>query len=99
MAEIKVTTQKLRETSNDLQAKKADITRKLDELSELEQKLGTMWEGPAKESFHGAFTQTYNNCKNFMDNAVNSFIVKLDEAASKYDSNELRAAEAASRRM
>lgn len=98
MAEIKVTTQKLRETSNDLQAKKADITRKLDELSELEQRLGTMWEGPAKESFHGAFTQTYNNCKGFMD-AVNSFIVKLDEAASKYDSNELRAAEAASRRM
>ena len=98
MAEIKVTTQKLRETSSDLQTKKQDIAKKLDELSELEQRLGTMWEGPAKESFHAAFTQTYNNCKGFMD-AVNAFIIKLDEAASKYDNNESRAAEAASKRM
>ena len=33
MAEIKVTTQKLRDTSNDLQAKKDDIARRLDELN------------------------------------------------------------------
>ena len=36
MADIRVTTQKLRETSTELQAKKDDIARRLDELSELE---------------------------------------------------------------
>ena len=93
MAEIKVTTQKLRDTSNDLQAKKDDIARRLDE-----QRLGAMWEGPAKESFHGAFSQTYNNCKGFLE-SVKAFIVKLDETAAKYESNEARAAEAASKRV
>ena len=92
MAEIKVTTQKLRDTSSELQAKKDDIARRLDELNELEQRLGRMW-----ESFHGAFTQTYNSCKNFLE-AVKSFIVKLDETAAKYDANEARATEAAGRR-
>ena len=98
MAEIKVTTQKLRDTSNDLQAKKDDIARRLDELNELEQRLGAMWEGRAKESFHGAFSQTYNNCKGFLE-SVKAFIVKLDETAAKYESNEARAAEAASKRV
>ena len=97
MAEIKVTTQKLRDTSSELQAKKDDIARRLDELNELQQRLGSMWEGAAKESFHGAFTQTYNSCKNFLE-AVKSFIVKLDETAAKYDANEARATEAAGRR-
>ena len=98
MAEIKVTTQKLRDTSTDLQAKKDDIAKRLDELNELEQRLGSMWEGQAKESFHAAFMQTHSNCKNFLE-AVKAFIVKLDETASKYDSNEARAVEAASKRV
>ena len=98
MADIRVTTQKLRETSTELQAKKDDIARRLDELSELEQRLGTMWEGPAKDSFHGAFTQTHSNCKGFLE-AVKGCVVKLDETAAKYEANEARAVEAASKRV
>lgn len=97
MAEIKVTTQKLRDVSTELQAKKDDITRRLDSLSELEQRLGSMWEGPAKDSFRTAFNQTHENCKTFLE-AVKAFVVKLDETATKYENNEARATEAAAKR-
>ncbi len=98
MAQIKVQPSVLRNKAAELQTQSDALSGKMDELLDREHQLSTMWEGPAKESFHNSFMTSYENCQPFFQE-LKRFIMKLEETAQVYEEAEAQAEQSAAQRF
>lgn len=94
MAMILVTSQKIREAAENLGQLNRQFKGKTEELTTREQALCQMWEGQAKNAFHGAFERDSRQMEAF-HGLVNKYVQVLLEIAQRYEQAEARNAEIA----
>lgn len=87
MAEIKATAAEIRKKADELRQLNSQFKQKVEALSSSEQNLTSMWEGPAKESFHRAFSNDRGQMDNF-NATINQYAAALDTIAVEYDKRE-----------
>ena len=87
MAEIKATAAEIRKKADELRQLNTQFKQKVEALAGSEQNLTSMWEGPAKESFHRAFSNDRSQMDNF-NATINQDAAALDTIAAEYDKRE-----------
>lgn len=87
MALIKVTASQLRTQAEQLKALNTRFKETTGKLQDTEVALKAMWDGEANEAFHRAFTSDKVQMDNFY-NAVELYVVKLQNIAQKYEQAE-----------
>ena len=87
MAEIRVTTAELRRKAEELKGMNSQFKAKVEDLTNCEQSLASMWEGEAKTAFHTAFNNDKIQWNNF-HTLVEQYIVTLMNIATEYDNKE-----------
>lgn len=97
MAMIQVTSARLRSAAGELQNLNGQFRSKTKDLQGKEQALCQMWEGQAKDAFHGAFTKDSQQMEAFFQ-LINQYIQALLEIAKRYEQAEARNAQTASAR-
>ncbi len=97
MAMIQVTSSRLRSAAENLQNLNSQFKSKTEELWEKEQELAQMWEGQAKDAFHGAFVKDKQQMEAFGQLIV-QYVQALLEIALRYEQAEARNAEIAGAR-
>ena len=97
MAMIRVTSARLRSAAGELQNLNGQFQSKAKDLQGKEQALCQMWEGQAKEAFHGAFTKDSQQMDAFY-RLINQYIQAMLEIAGRYEQAEARNAQTASAR-
>ncbi len=94
---IRVSANELIAKANELKNLNAQLRASIGELESTEETLRTMWEGEANNAFHTAFTNDKIQMTNFY-NAIEVYIYRLLEIASKYQQAEATSAEIAATR-
>ena len=94
MAEIKVTSQVLRNKANDLKGYIGKFESERQNLVTAEQTLMTKFEGDAATTFDGNFKAFNSQMENFKK-VVDDYVVKLESMAEAYERSEAQAAQAA----
>ncbi len=89
MAEIRVTSAKLRSGATDLQKLNGQLRTKISELESAESSLNGMWDGEANDKFHMAFSKDKTQMYRFFD-AVEQYIRALQQIAENYEAAERR---------
>ena len=84
---MRVSTSQLITKANELKDLNARFRAEISALETEEQTLKGMWEGDANEAFHTAFTNDKIQMTNFY-NAIELYVVRLSEIASKYEQAE-----------
>ena len=97
MAMIQVTSSRLRSAAENLQNLNSQFKSKTEELWGKEQELAQMWEGQAKDAFHGAFVKDKQQMEAFGQLIV-QYVQALLEIALRYEQAEARNAEIAGTR-
>ena len=97
MAMIRVTSARLRSAAGELQNLNGQFQSRARELQGKEQALCQMWEGQAKEAFHGAFTKDSQQMDAFY-RLINQYIQAMLEIAARYEQAEVRNAQTAAAR-
>ena len=94
MAEIKVTSQVLRNKANDLKGYIGKFESERQNLVTAEQTLMTKFEGDAATTFDANFKAFNSQMENFKK-VVDEYVVKLNSMAEAYERSEAQAAQAA----
>lgn len=97
MAMIRVTAARLRDAAENLRNLNTQFRSSTQELSGKEQSLQSMWDGQAKEAFHGAFMRDSEQMEAFYQ-LIEKYIQTLLEIATRYEQAEARDAEIAGTR-
>lgn len=97
MAMIQVTSSRLRSAAENLQNLNSQFKSKTEGLWGKEQELAQMWEGQAKDAFHGAFVKDKQQMEAFGQLIV-QYVQALLEIALRYEQAEARNAEIAGTR-
>lgn len=97
MGFFQVTASELRRKAETMQSLNRQFGVKSSELEEKEAALCTMWEGQAKEAFHGAFQKDRQQMEAF-ERLIDRYVQTLLEIATRYEEAEARNAELASSR-
>lgn len=87
MALIRVTSQKLRETAEQLRGLNQQFQTQVDTLAGQEQTLASQWEGDAKDAFHTAFNNDKTQWEAF-HTLIEQYAVSLNNIAIEYDNKE-----------
>ncbi len=87
MSSITVTPAQLKSAATQLEGLNAQFKSAVSALEGHEQSVCSMWEGDAKQAFHGAFTRDKGNMELFYNN-IQKFIAALNSAAIKYEQAE-----------
>lgn len=94
MAEIKVTSQELRNKANDLQGYISKFEAERQNLVTAEKTLMSTFEGDAANAFNRNFTTFDSQMVNFKK-VVDEYVVKLNSIAESYERSEAQAAQIA----
>ena len=94
MAEIKVTSQVLRNKANDLKGYIGKFETERQNLVTAERTLMSTFEGDAANEFNRNFTTFDSQMANFKK-VVDDYVVKLESMAEAYERSEAQAAQAA----
>lgn len=94
MAEIKVTSQELRNKANDLQGYIGKFETERQNLVTAERTLMSTFEGDAANTFNRNFTTFDSQMVNFKK-VVDEYVVKLNSMADAYERSEAQAAQIA----
>ena len=94
---MRVTVNQLITKSNELKELNARFRAEITELENEEQSLKGMWEGEANEAFHTAFNNDKVQMTNFY-NAIELYVIRLNEIAAKYQQAEAQNQEVAQTR-
>lgn len=97
MAMIQVTSSRLRNAAENLQNLNGQFKNRTEELWGKEQDLTRMWEGQAKDAFHGAFVKDRQQMETF-GQLISQYVQALLEIAVRYEQAEARNAEIAGAR-
>lgn len=97
MAEIRVTSAELRRKAEELRNLNSQFKSKVEELTNCELSLASMWEGDAKTAFHNSFNNDKIQWNNF-HTLIEQYIVTLMNIAAEYDNKEAMNANIASSR-
>lgn len=97
MVMIQVTSSGLRNAAETLQSLNSQFKGKTEELWGREQELSQMWEGQAKDAFHGAFVKDRQQMEAFCQ-LIDRYVQALLEIAARYEQAEARNAEIAGTR-
>lgn len=97
MAMIRVTSARLRAAAESLQDLNNQFKNRAEELNGKEQSLSQMWEGQARDAFHGAFVRDSEQMSAFYS-LINQYVRALLEIATRYEQAEARNAEIAGAR-
>ena len=97
MAMIQVTSARLRSAAGELQNLNGQFQSRARELQGKEQALCQMWDGQAKDAFHGAFSRDSQQMDAFF-RLINQYIQALLEIAKRYEQAEARNAQTAASR-
>lgn len=97
MAEIRVTSAELRRKADELKNLNSQFKAKVEDLTNCEGSLASMWEGDAKNAFHTAFNNDKIQWNNF-HTLIEQYIVTLNNIAAEYDNKEALNANIASQR-
>ena len=87
MAEIRVTSAELRRKADELKNLNSQFRAKVEDLTNCEGSLASMWEGDAKNAFHTAFNNDKIQWNNF-HTLIEQYIVTLNNIAAEYDNKE-----------
>lgn len=87
MSKFTVNSAQLRQKANALNELNQQFRTAVNELTNSEQSLASMWEGDAQKAFHKAFSDDVQQFTNFY-NGIAKYIQALQEAADKYDKAE-----------
>lgn len=94
---IRVSAAELIAKANELKNLNAQFKARIAELETTEESLRTMWEGQANDAFHTAFTNDKVQMTNFY-NAIEVYVMRLQEIAENYQKAESVTTEIASNR-
>lgn len=83
MSDFRVTVNELKSKVETLRQLNGQFKSQVDELTTTEANLTSMWEGPARDTFHRAFEGDKIQMGNFY-NAVEVYAQRLEEIASRY---------------
>jgi WXG100 family type VII secretion target len=97
MAQIRVTSSRLRSAAESLQNLNNQFKNKSENLCSREQALSQMWEGQAQTAFHSAFQKDSQQMNTFYQ-LINQYVSALLEIAARYEKAEARNAEIAGNR-
>lgn len=84
---IKVTPKTLREKANTLRNYNKTFNQKVGDLKTLQQKLNTMWDGEANDSFNKDFQKDAKQLDAFYK-AVDGYVKALEKIADNYENTE-----------
>ena len=87
MAEIKVTSQELKNKAAALRQLNKTFKNKVAEMTQNEQRLMTMWDGEAKDAFHKAYISDKGQMDAFYQ-VIEQYCVALEKNATKYEQIE-----------
>lgn len=97
MAEFTVTAAQLQSKAEELSQYNASFKKEVENLNQTETQLMGMWDGEAKDTFHGAFNRDKVNMDNFY-NAIAQYVNALQQIAAKYAQAESQNTQIASQR-
>lgn len=97
MAEIFLTGTELQAKAEELASFNANFKSQVDDLESQETALVGMWEGEAKEAFHGAFGKDKIQMTNFY-NAIAQYVTALNNIATQYNNAEVKNVQIANER-
>lgn len=83
MSQIKVMTNELKSRIENLRSLNTQFKNAVTQLETTEGNLRNMWEGPANEAFHNAFTSDKEQMYNFYS-AIELYAQKLEVILAKY---------------
>ena len=89
MSFYQVNSRELRNSGDQLMNLVEKFKVQKEELSSIEQALGSMWEGEAKESFHSAFLRDCGQMEAFAE-VVTGYFQVMESIADRYDVAESR---------
>ena len=84
---ITVNTATLRNKASELRTQNRNFKTQIDNLKSQESSLNAMWDGDANTAFHNAFIKDVTQMSNFY-NAIEEYVLTLEEIAKQYDSTE-----------
>lgn len=97
MATFTVTSNELKTKAEELRNLNQQFKNEVSSLESLEGTLSGMWEGEARDAFHKAFDSDKIQMNNFY-NAIETYVMRLEEAAAKYTQVEAANVEIANTR-
>lgn len=89
MSGFRVNSQELRSKASQLEQLNSNFQKKVQDLSNSEQNLATMYEGDAQKAFHNAFTNDQQQFLNFY-NGIAKYVQALISAADQYERAEAK---------
>lgn len=87
MAEIKVTSQQLRTTAEQLRGLNGQFKSQVENVDAQEKTLISKWEGDARDAFNNAYNNDKVQWDNFY-NLIEQYCVTLENIAAEYDNKE-----------
>ncbi|MDO4623022.1 MAG: WXG100 family type VII secretion target [Eubacteriales bacterium] len=81
---ISISTSMIRKQAESLETKSNKIKMQLQDLQRAEQNLGSMWDGPSKQSFDATFKNNYAEYEKFKM-MIDQYAAKLRDIASEYE--------------
>ena len=94
---FRVSPEQLVKQAEELQSLNEKFKTEVQAMTEKEQALSGMWEGPARDAFHNAYATDLAKFENFY-NGINLFLKALADAAQEYAKAEQQAASIANQR-
>lgn len=98
MTDFSVSVQELRTKVEALRTLNSEFKARTNDLTNTEASLNGMWEGEAREAFHGAFQSDITQMSNFY-NAIEVYAMRLADMASRYEAAEVANLEIATERV
>ena len=87
MADIKVSTQQLRNVASQLSTMKSRLVNEASAMRTNQRTLTGQWDGPSNEAFDRAFNRNVSEFENF-NNLVQDYINALNNYAAQYERME-----------
>ena len=87
MAQIKVSPKALEQDATTLATMNADLKKEVQALTQMENSLSQMWEGPARDEFHNFFQKDNQQMIAFCD-LIDQYVRTLADIAQSYDNAE-----------
>lgn len=87
MTDFSVSVQDLRTKVEALRTLNSEFKARTNDLTNTEASLNGMWEGEAREAFHGAFQSDITQMGNFY-NAIEVYAMRLNDMANRYEAAE-----------
>ena len=87
MADIKVSTQQLRNVASQLSTMKSRLVNEASTMRTHQRTLTSQWDGPSNEEFDRAFNRNVSEFENF-NNLVQDYINALNNYADQYERME-----------